>query len=173
MLNSRCLTLWMAESVPLVHHHLSHQHLPPYRWGELKHVHNTGVLGVSEIPLQRSVTPKLYTSFHSHQFHSGKYKIMYLTQCQVMNVFLSRHHKSLYPSCSILKQTLGSAQESKEFSNEMTEIYPHESAGFEFHSVCHHHLKFGKSVSVRFQLYLKIKNIHNKIKQDIFSYFKK
>ena len=117
--------------------------------------------------------PKLYTSFHSHQFHSEKYKIMYLTQCQVMNFFISYHHKSLYLSCSILKQTLGSAQESKEFSNEMTEIYPHESAGFEFHSVCHHHLKFGKSVSVRFQLYLKIKNIHNKIKQDVFSYFKK
>ena len=159
----------MAASVLLVHHHLSHQHLPPYRWGELKHEHKTEVLGVSELPLQRSVPTKLYTSFHSHQFHSGKYTIMCLTQCQVMNFFLSHHRKSLYPSCSILEQTLGSAQETKEFSNEMTQIHPHESAGFEFHSVCHHHLKFGKSVSVRFQLHLKIKNIHNKFKQDILS----
>ena len=54
----------MAESVLLVHHHLSHQHLPPYRWGELKHEHKTGVLGVSELPLQRSVPTKLYTSIH-------------------------------------------------------------------------------------------------------------
>ena len=70
MLNSRFLTLWMAASVLLVHHHLSHQHLPPYRWGELKHEHKTGVLGVSELPLKRSVPTKLYTSFQSHQFHS-------------------------------------------------------------------------------------------------------
>ena len=166
MLNSRFLTLWMAGSVLLVHHHLSHQHLLPYRWGELKHKHKTGVLGVSELPLQRSVPTKLYTSNH---INFTVYTIMCPTQCQVMIFFLSHHHKSLYPSCSILKQNLESAQESKEFSNEKTKIYPHESAGFQFHSVCHRHLKFGKSVSVRFQLYLKIKNIHNKFKQDIFS----
>ena len=145
MLNSRFLTLWMAGSVLLVHHHLSHQHLLPYCWGELKHKHKTGVLGVSELPLQRSVPTKLYTSNHSN---FTVYTIMCPTQCQVMNFFLSHHR-------SILKQTLESAQESKEFSNEMTKIYPHESAGFQFHSVCYYHLKFGKSVSVRFQLYLK------------------
>ena len=39
--------------------------------------------------------------------------------------------------------TLGSAQESKEFSNGLSIVYPHESAGFEFHALCHHHLKFG------------------------------
>ena len=105
----------------------------------------------------------------SNHINFTVYTIMCPTQCQVMNFFLSHHRKSLYPSCSILKQTLESAQERKEFSNEMTKIYPHESAGFQFHSVCHHHLKFGKSVSVRFQLYLKIKNIHNKFNQDIFS----
>ena len=39
--------------------------------------------------------------------------------------------------------TLGSAQESKEFSNGMSKVYPHESAGFKFHALCHYHLKFG------------------------------
>ena len=104
-----------GRSVLLVHHHLSHQHLPPYRWGEFKHEHKTGVLGLSELPLQRSVPTKLYTSFQSHQFH-----INFPTQCQVMNFILSHHCKSLYPSCSILKQTLESAQETNEFSNEMS-----------------------------------------------------
>ena len=66
----------MAEIVLLIHQHLSHQHLPPYLWGELKHEHKTGVSGVLELPLQRSVPTKLYTSLHPHQFHSGKYTVM-------------------------------------------------------------------------------------------------